>query len=62
VIQTVDDLKGRLGRVVLLALVIEFFQQSLRMDYARPIELLYMAGGILLIGVALYLSALRPGA
>jgi len=62
VIQTVDDLKGRLGRVVLLALVIEFFQQSLRMDYARPIELLYLAAGILLIGVALYLSALRTGA
>jgi uncharacterized membrane protein YqhA len=62
VIRTVDDLKGRLGRVVLLALVIEFFQQSLRVDYARPIELLYMAAGILLIGVALYLSALRTGA
>ena len=59
VIQSVDDLKERLGRVVLLALVIEFFQQSLRLDYGRPIELLYMAVGILLIGAALYLSALR---
>jgi len=61
IIQSVDDLKERLGRVVLLALVIEFFQQSLRLDYGKPIELLYMALGILLIGAALYLSALRSG-
>ena len=59
IIRSVDDLKERLGRVVLLALVIEFFQQSLRLDYARPIDLLYMALGILLVGAALYLSALR---
>jgi uncharacterized membrane protein YqhA len=62
IIQSVDDLKERLGRVVLLALVIEFFQQSLRVDYGRPIDLLYMALGILLVGGALYLSALRSGA
>jgi uncharacterized membrane protein YqhA len=61
IIQSVDDLKERLGRVVLLALVIEFFQQSLRLDYGKPIELLYMAFGILLIGAALYLSALKSG-
>lgn len=59
IIQSVDDLKERLGRVVVLALVIEFFYQSLRLDYGRPIDLLYMAVGTLLIGAALYLSALR---
>jgi uncharacterized membrane protein YqhA len=62
IIQSVDDLKERLGRVVLLALVIEFFQQSLRVDYGRPIDLLYMALGIVLVGGALYLSTLRSGA
>lgn len=62
VIRSVDDLKDRLGRVVLIALVVEFFQQSLRLDYAKPIELLYMAIGILLIGAALYLSALGSAA
>jgi len=61
IIRSVDDLKERLGRVVLLALVIEFFQQSLRLDYQRPIDLLYMAVGIVLVGAALYLSALRTG-
>ena len=59
IIRSVDDLKERLGRVVLLALVIEFFQQSLHLDYGRPIDLLYMALAILLVGAALYLSALR---
>ena len=61
VIRSVDDLKERLGRVVLLALVIEFFQQSLRLNYQRRIDLLYMAVGIVLVGAALYLSALRTG-
>ena len=59
IIHNIDDLKDRLGRVVVLALVIEFFYQSLRLEYGRPIELLYMAIGTLLIGAALYLSALR---
>lgn len=62
IIRDVDDLKERLGRVVMIALVIEFFQQSLHMDYTRPIELLYMALGILLVGAALYLTAIRRSA
>jgi uncharacterized membrane protein YqhA len=62
VIHSIDDLKERLGRVVLLALVIEFFQQALRLDYAHPVDLLYMALGIMLVGGALYLSALRRDA
>lgn len=62
IIRSVDDLKERLGRVVVLALVIEFFQQSLGLEHGKPIDLLYMAVGILLIGAALYLSALRSNA
>jgi hypothetical protein len=35
--------------------------EALRLDYGRPIDLLYMAAGIVLVDGALYLSALRSG-
>jgi uncharacterized membrane protein YqhA len=60
-IHSVEDLKERLGRVVLLGLVIEFFQQTLRLDYTTPVDLLSMAAGIVLVGAALYLTAARRG-
>ena len=58
-IRSVDDLKTRLGNVVVLMLVIKFFQQALRQKYASPLDLLYLAIGVLLIGGALYLTHRR---
>jgi uncharacterized membrane protein YqhA len=58
-IHSVEELKERLGRVVLLGLVVEFFRQALRLGYTSPLDLLYMAGGIVLVGAALYISAPR---
>jgi hypothetical protein len=42
-----------------LMLVIKFFQQALRQKYASPLDLLYLAIGVLLIGGALYLTHRR---
>ena len=56
-IRSLDDLKDRLGKVVLLVLVIRFFQQALALDLSSPLELLYLGGGILLVGAALYLTS-----
>ena len=58
-ISSIDDLKERLGRVVLLALVIEFFHEALRIEYQTPQDLLYLALAVALIGGALYLSVAR---
>ena len=58
-IRSVDDLKTRLGNVVVLMLVIKFFQQALRQKYTSPLDLLYLAIGVLLIGGALYLTHRR---
>jgi uncharacterized membrane protein YqhA len=55
-IRSLDDLKDRLAKVVLLMLVVKFFQYALKFKYNSPLELLYLAIGILLIGGALYLS------
>jgi uncharacterized membrane protein YqhA len=54
-IRSLDDLKDRLAKVVVLVLVIEFFEQALGLHFATAQDLLYLAIGIALLGVALYL-------
>jgi uncharacterized membrane protein YqhA len=57
-----DGLKDRISKLVVLVLVIEFFQRALQLDYQHPLDLLYLALGILFIGAALYLSHFKtPG-
>lgn len=58
-IRTFDDLKDRLAKVVLLMLVVKFFQQALQTKYASALDLLYLALGILLVAGALWLSHRR---
>lgn len=55
-IASIDDLKNRLARVVLLILIVKFFQLALGLTYTNPQDLLFLALSILLIGGALYLS------
>ncbi|MDH5517167.1 MAG: YqhA family protein [Gammaproteobacteria bacterium] len=55
-ISSLDDLKARLAKVVLMILIVKFFEHALTMVFATPLDLLLFAGGIALIGLALYLS------
>jgi uncharacterized membrane protein YqhA len=58
-IRSIDDLKSRLANVVLLMLVVKFFQEALQLSYQTPLELLSLAGGVLLLAGGLYLSHLK---
>jgi uncharacterized membrane protein YqhA len=55
-ISSLDDLKTRLAKVILMILIVNFFEHVISMDFNTALELLYLAGGIALIGLALYLS------
>ena len=55
-ISSLDDLKARLAKVVLMILIVKFFEHALTMAFTTPLDLLLFAGGIALIGLALYLS------
>jgi len=55
VIQNLDDLKDRLSKLVLLILIVKYFQNTLS-NASSAIDLLYFALGIFLIGVSLYFS------
>jgi uncharacterized membrane protein YqhA len=55
-ITSLDDLKGRLAKVIMMILVVKFFEHAIGMKFSSPLDLLYLAGGISLLGLALYLS------
>jgi uncharacterized membrane protein YqhA len=56
VIGSLDDLKSRLAKVILMILIVTLFEEALNMKLSSPIDLLYLGGSIALIALALYLS------
>ncbi|MCU7906221.1 MAG: YqhA family protein [Candidatus Thiodiazotropha sp. (ex Epidulcina cf. delphinae)] len=55
-ISSLDDLKSRLAKVVMMILVVRYFEFALGMNFVTPMDLLQFAAGIALLGLALYLS------
>lgn len=55
-IHSLDDLKTRLGRVILMILIVNFFEHAISMEFHGALELLALSGGIALIGLTLYLT------
>jgi uncharacterized membrane protein YqhA len=59
VVRSLDDLKDRIAKLILLVLVIEFFQYALQLNYTTAQDLLFLSIAILLVGVAMYVSSLK---
>src|SRR5688572_264767 len=55
-IRSLDDLKDRLAKVVLLILVVKFFEYALGLPIRGSLDLLYLALGIVAVAAALALS------
>jgi uncharacterized membrane protein YqhA len=56
VINSLDDLKARLAKVILMIMIVTLFQEVLNMKMTTPIDLLYLGGAIALVALALYLT------
>jgi uncharacterized membrane protein YqhA len=56
IIESIDDLKASLGKVILMILIVSFFEHSLNIHYNNINELLFLGIGILLIATALFLT------
>jgi len=54
-INSLDDLKARLSKVIVLILIVKYFEHALDMKFSTPLDLLAFAGGIAFIGLALFL-------
>ena len=55
-INSIDDLKSSLGKVILMILIVSFFENSLKIQYKSVNDLLFLGIGILLISAALFLT------
>jgi uncharacterized membrane protein YqhA len=56
IINSIDDLKSSLGKVILMILIVSFFEHSLEIEYKSISDLLFLGIGILLIAAALFLT------
>jgi uncharacterized membrane protein YqhA len=56
VITSLDDLKSRLAKVILMILIVTLFQEAIHMKLATPLDLVYLGASIALIALALYFS------
>jgi len=55
-VSSLDDLKSALGKVILIILIVWFFEKALIIEYHSSLDLLYLGLGILLVSGALYLA------
>lgn len=55
-VESLDDLKSSLGKVILMILIVSFFEKSLSIEYKTALDLLYLGIGILLVSGALFLT------
>ena len=53
-IHSLDQLKEKLAKVIVMVLIVTFFKYALKFHYESMLELLYLAVGILLIALANY--------
>ena len=61
VISSLDDLKSRLAKVILMILIVTLFQEAINMKLTTPLDLVYLGASIALIALALYLSHAAEG-
>jgi uncharacterized membrane protein YqhA len=56
-IQSLDDLKDRLAKVVFLILIVRYFEFALQSEISTAVDLLYLAIGIALVALSLFLTS-----
>ncbi|AEA33270.1 YqhA family protein [Hippea maritima] len=54
-IHSLDELKDKIGKVVVMVLIVSFFKRMLHMHFDSPMHMLYFALCILALSLALYL-------
>lgn len=55
-VENLDDLKTHISEVVIMILIINFFESSFTITVSQPLGLLYFAASILVVAATLYIS------
>lgn len=53
-VHSLDELKDKLAKVIIMVLVVNFFQRVLHANFTTPLEMVYLAVSILALCVGLY--------
>ena len=53
-IHSLDELKSKLGNVIVMVLIVIFFKKVIHMHFETPLDMLYLAGGIFALALSLY--------
>jgi len=53
-IHDLDQLKDKIAKVIVMVLVVNFFQRVLHTQFTTPLEMMYFAGSITALAVGLY--------
>ncbi|EPC04630.1 hypothetical protein L861_04735 [Litchfieldella anticariensis FP35 = DSM 16096] len=57
-VRSLDQLKDKIARVVILAVIIEFFRAVVDIQFSSPLDAIYLALSVLALAAALYLMNL----
>jgi len=53
-IHSLDELKDKLAKVIIMVLIVGFFKRAMNTEYGGPLEMLYLSGAILGLALAFY--------
>jgi len=53
-VHSLDELKDKLGKVIVMVLIVNFFQRVLHASFTTPLEMAYLAASILALCLGLY--------
>lgn len=53
-VHSLDELKDKLGKVIIMVLIVNFFQRVLHANFTTPLEMTYLAASILALCLGLY--------
>ena len=56
VIESLDDLKNRLAKVIIMILIVRLFEHAVTLEVRTTLDLLYFGATVAFIGLALFLS------
>lgn len=54
-INSLDELKDKLAKVIVMVLVVSYFRQVITIRYAGPLEMMYFAVSIVALSISVYL-------
>lgn len=57
IVHSLDQLKDKLAKVIVMVLIVTFFKHAIKYSYEEVLNLLYLGIGIFLIALAIYLLA-----